>query len=363
MSTNTASSRLSQLLSIFTPSKPATMPPWDPDSTSFPTRQNLPPHPIAPKGASWNWGATDQLGRLNLLTPARVLSARRTITTGQLIPLNLPLSVPATPSFNRRPFEHTIKAVAPGISYDDEYTLNTQSGTQWDGLRHFAHIPSGLFYNGAKGADIEAEGSDVCGMQAWAAHGIAGRGVLLDYWGYTIAHNKSYDAYAQHAISHADLVACGKWQGLDIRPASQGGDIQIGDMLFVRSGFNAAYASKTEEERTKLAKREGEALTYAGVEQSEEMLDWLHDAYFAAVAGDAPSFEVWPPKKDERAERKYYMHEYILALWGMPLGEMLDLEALAVACGKQKRYVFFFVSSPANVKGGVGSHVNGVAIL
>jgi hypothetical protein len=26
--------------------------------------------------------------------------------------------------------------------------MNTQSGTQWDGFRHFAHMPTGSFYNG-----------------------------------------------------------------------------------------------------------------------------------------------------------------------------------------------------------------------
>jgi len=47
----------------------------------------------------------------------------------------------------------------------------------------------------------------------------------------------------------------------------------------------------------------------------------------------------------------------------MPLGEMLDLERLAAKCKEKKRYTFFFSSSPANVPGGVSSHVNGQAIF
>lgn len=46
----------------------------------------------------------------------------------------------------------------------------------------------------------------------------------------------------------------------------------------------------------------------------------INRRYFAAVGGDAPAFEVWPTKKD------YHMHEYLLALWGMIVGEMFDLE-------------------------------------
>jgi len=40
------------------------------------------------------------------------------------------------------------------------------------------------------------------------------------------------------------------------------------------------------------------------------MIDWLHDCYFAAVAGDSPTFEAWP------SQREKYLHEYVLAFWG-----------------------------------------------
>jgi len=56
--------------------------------------------------------------------------------------------VPNVPAFGREVFQHEIKTLAEGIAYDDVYHMNTQSGTQWDGFRHFAHIPSGSFYNG-----------------------------------------------------------------------------------------------------------------------------------------------------------------------------------------------------------------------
>lgn len=74
---------------------------------------------------------------------------------------------------------------------------------------------------------------------------------------------------------------------------------------------------------------------WAGVKQEEAMIDWLHDCYFAAVAGDAPSFEAWP------SHEEYMLHEYILALWGMPLGEMFDLEKLSRTCREKKRWTFF----------------------
>jgi hypothetical protein len=70
------------------------------------------------------------------------------IVLTKLIQSSLPLNVPNVPAFGREVFQHEIKTLAEGIAYDDVYHLNTQSGTQWDGFRHFAHIASGSFYNG-----------------------------------------------------------------------------------------------------------------------------------------------------------------------------------------------------------------------
>lgn len=50
---------------------------------------------------------------------------------------------------------------------------------------------------------------------------------------------------------------------------------------------------------------------------------------------------------------EYYLHEYLLALWGCPLGEMIDLERLSQTCKEKKRWTFFVTSAPANVPGKV----------
>lgn len=55
----------------------------------------------------------------------------------------------------------------------------------------------------------------------------------------------------------------------------------------------------------------------------------------------------------------YHLHEYILALWGMPLGEMLDLEKLAKTCREKNRWFFFFNSAPANCPGMSTSNSHG----
>ncbi|KAF2006249.1 hypothetical protein P154DRAFT_603719 [Amniculicola lignicola CBS 123094] len=356
--------RLTQIKDFLTMNKTASTIPWDPDCTIFPTRKELPQINGAPPEAAWVWGDNDYVGRINLLTPTRVQAAAKEIKTGEIVSVNLPLDVPNQPAFGREVFKHEIKVLHEDIAYDDIYHMNTQSGTQWDGFRHFAHIPTGTFYNHTKGSDIVGPAANQkCSIHHWAEHGIAGRGILLDYRGYAHKKGINYDPYDYYPISWEELYQCGKDQGIDIRPAAQGGDIKIGDILFVRSGWKEAYDQKSPDDRSKAALRHGSGLggedgqRYAGLSQEEKILDWLHDCYFAAVAGDAPSFEAWP------THESYHLHEYILALWGMPLGEMLDLEKLAQKCREKNRWIFFFSSAPANCPGGVSSHVNGTAIL
>jgi kynurenine formamidase len=92
------------------------------------------------------------------------------------------------------------------------------------------------------------------------------------------------------------------------------------------------------------------------MESTFEVLAWLWDTQIAAVAGDCPGFEAWPPTEQT-------MHQILLAGFGMPIGEMFTLDELAEECEKQKRWTFFMASEPLNVKGGVASPPNALAIL
>jgi kynurenine formamidase len=349
--------------------------PFDPNASTFPTLSSLPSQPGAPPHAAWVWGPSDNLGRLNLLTPSRVLAAsRECIRTGETARLDLPLNIPAQPAFGRCKFEHRIKAIHEGMAYDDEYTLNTQSGTQWDGFRHVAHMQTGtgVFYNGGSSGDFRGEkGDDEEGPSGrgkgqdnlknsthwWSeGRGMSGRAVLLDYRRWAKGEGRKYQTSVSHAITLGELKEVGRKQGIDIRPQAQGGDVRPGDILMIRTGWTEDYYGRSEEENAKLALREGEAQKLVGVEQSQEMIEWLHDCWFAAVGGDQPAFERWPTPE------KYLLHEYLLGLWGVPIGEMLDLERAGEMCEKLGRWTFFVTSAPARCEGGVGSHVNGTAI-
>lgn len=132
----------------------------------------------------------------------------------------------------------------------------------------------------AKASDFQGpNASSKCGIHSWAQHGVVARGVLLDFASYAEIHDIALNHYQNDKISYETLVNVGKSQGIDIRPESQGGDIKIGDILLVRSGFLKNYRSIGGEERAKMHKREhsfgpDDGQRYAGIEQSEEILDW-----------------------------------------------------------------------------------------
>jgi hypothetical protein len=89
------------------------------------------------------------------------------------------------------------------------------------------------------------------------------------------------------------------------------------------------------------------------------MAAYLWDHHIAAVAADNPALEAWPP----RAETGGFLHERLIPLLGMPIGELWQLGQLAEACLTEGRYEFFLTSAPLNVPGGVGSPPNALAML
>ena len=85
-----AQKRLGQVKDFLTMNKSAMTIPFDPNSTKFPQRKDVPQAPYAPPGVptAWVWGETDFIGRLNLLTPVRVRAAAASeIKTGEMVSL------------------------------------------------------------------------------------------------------------------------------------------------------------------------------------------------------------------------------------------------------------------------------------
>jgi kynurenine formamidase len=318
---------------------------FDPNS-ALPLFDELPVTPGAPPRSAWGlWGKDDELGTLNLLTPARVAAAARLVRTGKRFGLNWQLDLPSPPLFRREALQHSIKRRLPFVNDDVYLSYNPQSSSQWDGFTHYGNATYQGFYNGVTEAQVTGRPDTRNSIHVWARRGIAGRAVLIDYQRWAFSQGITYSPGERHEITAEALRATAKAQGVQFQP---------GDILLVRSGWIAWYMSLDQQARIALATAPHTAV---GLAQGEETLRFLWDEHFAAVAGDTIAFEAYPAHPEHG-----FMHETLLALWGMPIGELFDLEALAEDCAADGIYEGFFTSAPLNTLGGVASPPNALMI-
>ncbi|KAL1616498.1 hypothetical protein SLS54_008401 [Diplodia seriata] len=287
--------------------------------------------PQGPPGNTWGlFGEKDELGMLNLLTPETVAAAAKEIKTGVRYSLDLPLNQPAFPSFDRQPFHHEIRQRGAGRNVNDDIvTFNTQSSSQWDGFRHYGNQKHKCYYMGHTQDDILK--SDIIGTNAWLrAGGIQGRAILLDYPSWAATHSIPIAPFTSQPIPLTHIRAL--LTSRNITP-------RRGDILLLRTGLDSALKALTPSEQRAIASRSSP--DFIGLEAGRETLAWLWECGFSAVASDAPSFERGPVLGGH-ADAGHTLHQWLLAGWGVPIGELFDLE---------------------EVPGGVASPPNAVAIL
>jgi kynurenine formamidase len=138
-------------------------------------------------------------------------------------------------------------------------------------------------------------------------------------------------------------------------------DFRHGDVLIVRTGLTQVMQAPGPQDLAKLQNQ-----SIAGVHGVHETAKWLWNKHFAAVAGDSWGFEALMPLKEDGTVGStvdLYLHQWLLAMFGMPIGELWDLQALSEHCKKSGRYSFLLTSAPLNVPGLVGSPPNALAIF
>ena len=304
---------------------PSTLPPF----SALPLQEDDPPY------SAWGiYGKDDEKGTINRLTKEIVLAAAKSeIQTGERFSLNWPLNALGQETIIGRDSFHMKQwNKAPRIVNDDIWSFNSQGSTQWDGLRHFAYQKEAKFYNGIQLTDMfNMDGSiksNVNGIENWEEKGIVGRGILVDYDRWRRSKGLEYNVLP----SDKDPTPITLDQ-IKAVLAEQGTDIRFGDILIIRTGFTAEHNSASSAEKATVSK----SMKGSGVQQTEAMLAWLWEN-FSAVAGDHISFEMWP------SQQSWYMHEVLLAGWGMPIGELFDLEKLAKHCEQVGRWSFFLSS-------------------
>ncbi|KAI0175515.1 hypothetical protein GGR52DRAFT_315559 [Hypoxylon sp. FL1284] len=346
------------------------------DPATVPDFDSLPKVRDMPQGCAWGVfdqdGKKDLLGTLNLLTPSVVKAALGEARDGVSISLNWPLNAMSIPLPGRIPPAHkqvTLReaGISEGIGWDDELHFNTQLSSQWDSLVHWQHQPSGLAYNGitVTREALSAESTAVNTMPTldhWhSAGGLVARGVLLDWKEFAEKRARAEGKSGEESVCHPldghritvqELQAVAKDQDVDLRN---------GDVLIVRTGLTEVLEAPSPEDFTKLQNGK-----ISGVHGVLESAKWLWNKHFAAVAGDSWAFEALMPLKEDGSvgsPADLVLHPWLLSMFGMPIGELWDLKALAKHCKASGRYSFLLTSSPLHIPGLIGSPPNALAIF
>jgi kynurenine formamidase len=299
---------------------------------------------IAAKVSNWGrWGADDERGTLNFITPETVRRAAACVKRGAAFALGLPFG-PEGPQIGQggrvNPI-HLMSAIdgrlganpeAPRYA-DDFITMPLQCATQWDSLAHVWYDER--LYNGFPATTLGTGGATRDGIDKIGA-GVVGRGVLLD-----IARARGVERLrAGEVISPDDLEAAERAEG--VRVGS-------GDVLLVRTGHLHVFMVE--------GNREGYMRTMPGL--GIACVPWLHAREVAAVATDTSAVEVIP---FEDPALPLPVHALCIRDMGLTLGEMFVLDALAEDCARDGVWQFLFSASPLRVTGGIGSPLNPLAV-
>lgn len=279
------------------------------------------------------WGATDERGAANLLTPESVLNASRLIRTGEVVELGRVLAMDM-PLFGTRRFDihmkRTFGPVGSNKRYSNEELVISeigQVGTQFDMFSH--QSIDNRHYNCFATDEIATRnGFTKLGVEKIGA--IYTRGVLID-----VAAAKGVDMLeAGYEITAADLQEA---------IAKQGTSLKRGDAVLIHTGWGKLWGV------------DNAKYNASGPGIGVGAAEWLAKHEPVLFGSDNVPVEVLPnPDKSISLP----VHQIALVVYGIFLLENMKLDELAA----KKIYEFAFVVQPLKIKGGTGSTVAPIAI-
>jgi kynurenine formamidase len=276
--------------------------------------------------SNWGrWGADDERGAVNLITPAKRAAAAALVRTGRTVSLARSFTPPQHYiRINRRGTGHSVvdyygfEHHGVAVTHLDALCHMWDQDGMWNGRDPVKEIDT----TGAGFADIMAFGDAVIT-----------RGVLLDVPGY----RKVPHVTIERPIDAEELSAIADRQGVDIG---------AGDALFVYGG-RESFVRTTGRYGAITEPRPGLRSSCARFVRDRDvsLLGWdMHDAQ--------PDPEGSP----------FPVH-HVLYTYGVALLDNALLEPLARVCAEENRYEFMFMALPLKIPRGTGSPVNPIALF
>ena len=299
--------------------------------------------------SNWGrWGADDELGTLNLITPEKRLQAAGLVREGLVISCARTIGYePAVD--NAVPARHFMLASGEGepalevgrSGATDAFFLQPHgvSMTHLDAPAH-SHVrtdPSQpwTLYNGKSARLVTTAQGATVGSIELAGGGIVSRGVLLDV---PRVRGVAW-LEASEPIFPEDLEAAEAAAGVRVEP---------GDILFARTGFPRR--------RAELGPRppsDGICALQAAC------LPWLRERDVAVVGADTGN-DVMPAQYPSIGLPVHGVGMGAIGLWIL---DNPDYEALAETCARLGRWEFQVVIAPLKLANATGSPVNPLAML
>ncbi len=292
------------------------------------------------------WGEADEIGRLNMITGKSTQSILSQVNSSKVYDLAVEyfIGMPSWQAAGDPHYRLWMTHTPHGTLIDDplntgttinehvSYTgaaisLYTHMGTHIDALNHFGL--NGKIWN-------QFKADEHLGDRGWKVAGaenlppIIARGVLID-----VAAAKGMDMLPEgFRISEKDIIAALKAQNTDVQP---------GDIVLIRTGRMQVY----EDARAYMENSPGIGLSAAR---------FLAEEKGAMIIGaDNLSLEAFPSE----IESDYVpVHTYLLAQQGIPIMELVNLEALS----RDKVYTFAFLGGSLKLRGADAAPIRPLAL-
>ena len=295
--------------------------------------------------SNWGrWGADDQRGTLNLISPDKTRRAVGLVQEGTTVSCARRISYQAGPDAPRPPQHFMVMSGDPyrsGEGPDRQVAMDYfglifhgHTVTHIDSLAHF--FWEGRLYNGAPSSLVStAEGATSHSVDA-AQAGIMTRGVLVDV----------------PMVRGVDLVARGDGVGLaDVEQAEARCVFKVeeGDVLLLRTG-QLGHRERTGPVDPREAGSAG---------PKPELLPLIHERGVAVIGSDTGN-DVQPSPYPRFSNPVHQIGIVAMGLW------ILDnawLDDLAEACRARNRWEFLFTILPLRIPNATGSPVNPVAVF
>jgi kynurenine formamidase len=305
--------------------------------------------PAQAGGARWwpsRWGADDQAGASNWITPEKVLDAVKSIKDGKIYRIGR-VYESGMPAFGGRAFALRIPGTPTGgpfgankLVYHDEF-LSTevgQTGTQFDGLGHIGiqlgkdgDLAEMRYYNGATGLELAS------------AYGLKKLGIENVKPFFTRGHLFDIQGVRGAMMDVGNEVTMG-----DVRAAMQKqniaeADVKQGDALFFNTGWGSLWMKNNDRY---MSGEPGIGL---------EVGRWAIEKGACVCGADSWGVEAVPNPDKSLA---FPVHGELITKNGIFIHENLNFEGLLA----DRKYQFVYVFSPAPIKGGTGSNGGPIAI-